>query len=189
MAHDEIIYKKRLVRRRTWVIILTLWLFTALIPTVFDETGRNFILNFLVYGLVWGLPFLIWCLALLSINFFGTIAITPDNLRVGRREIKLSEIDALSLTRASGEPVDFITRIVRIGGELDLPIKLLSAENIGTYPIMGGAWGTPLASDSFILSLKSGQKYIVPTPLKSRNDVIESILKAVRIQRSSSNLV
>lgn len=172
--HSTVIYKKRAVKSRTWKILFSAWLLVAIIPTVLDHSSHTYYSKFIVYGAVYGLPLAIWALALWSINFYGTVTITSQKFRVGRQEVLFSDIKSMSLT---GENTDFMSRLIKSTQEIDLPIKFLNAEAMGKPPIFGGAWGTPLAMDSFVMELKDGKQYTVPLPHGCRQEIAQAIAR------------
>lgn len=180
IARQQILYYTKPIRSRTWKIVFALWVLAALVPTFFDNTTHSFYVNFLAYGITWGLPMILWAITLASINYYGTITITNRIFRVGRQEVLIDDIDTIALTAIPKEEVAFMDRLITSSDQISTPIKFLSSETLESAPIFGGAWGTPLAMDSFLLRLKNGKQYTVPLPARTRKTVIESLVQATK---------
>jgi hypothetical protein len=175
---ETILYKKKPIKLRTWIIAFITWVLIGLIPAVVTPSDAGFIVDFLVYFLVWGsVTAGIWVVTLFSINRYCTVTITNKIFKVGKQSVGINDINLVGLKKTSTKTPPLFKRFITSSQQTKIPVKFLGAKDKENSLIFGGSWGTPLGFDSFIIEMKDGKHYIVPVPSGERKVIISTLLK------------
>lgn len=174
---ETAVWRQRLVSRRAWHVVLLLIALVGLVPPLFTERTAPYWQDVPIYSLVWGIPLWIALLTLWSINRYGTITLTGSTLRVGRAVVPLDTIDRQWVVMLAANDPALAAQAAALGvaaapGRLPPGGKLL-----------GGAYDTPLGSETIPLRLTDGTRVRVAT--RDRTAFVHELLAATRPRSSA----